>query len=311
MVSAAAAPRITRRSLAALAGAAFHAAAWGASPVRVGSKPDTEGTLLGNIIVRVLNAHAIPTENRIGLGPTSIIRAAILSGAIDLYPEYTGNGAFFFHLEHDPAWRDPAAGYALVKRLDLERNGLAWLKPAPADNTWAIAVRGDVADANGLQTMEDFSRWVNAGGRVKLAASAEFVESPAALPAFEATYGFSLRAEQIVMLVGGNTAATIRAAAEHISGVNAAMAYGTDGALGVLRLAVMRDTRHAEIIFEPAPVVRKATLAEYPAIPSVLDPVFASLDAPALRELNARIAVYGDDAGEVAAAYLGRKGFLK
>jgi osmoprotectant transport system substrate-binding protein len=137
------------------------------------------------------------------------------------------------------------------------------------------------------------------------------VESPAALPAFEATYGFKLNADQILMLVGGNTAATIRAAAEKISGVNAAMAYGTDGALGVLRLVVMRDTKHAQIIFEPAPVVRKAVLGAYPTIASVLQPVFASLDAPTLRELNSRIAVYGDDAGQVAAGYLGRMGFLK
>lgn len=281
-----------------------------AGPVRVGSKPDTEGMLLGNVILKVLEHAQVPVESRLGLGPTRIVRAAILSGAIDLYPEYTGNGAFFFHRETDPAWRDQAAGYALVKQLDENQNNLLWLPEAPADNAWAIAVRGDVAAANRLQTMSDFARWLNGGAKVKLAASAEFVESPAALPAFEASYGFKLDADRILMLVGGNTAATIRAAAENLSGVNAAMAYGTDGALAVLRLAVMQDDKHAQIFFAPAPVVRQSVAQAYPAIATSLAPVFAALDTPTLRRLNAQIAVDGDDPSMTATGWLQSSGLL-
>lgn len=280
------------------------------APVRVGSKPDTEGTLLGHMILRMLAARGVATENRIGLGPTRIIRAAILAGEIDLYPEYTGNGAFFFHDERNPAWRNEQAGWVLVKRLDFARNRLVWLTPAPANNSWAIAVRGDVAVAHGLSTMADFAGWVNGDGRVKLAASAEFVESPAALPAFETTYGFKLRGDQIVMLVGGNTAATLRAAAEGISGVNCGMAYGTDGALAVLKLAVMRDTEHAQIMFAPTPVVRAAALAAWPAIIPALDPIFTSLSASVLRRLNGQIEVDGEQPGRVAQRYLKAAGFL-
>jgi osmoprotectant transport system substrate-binding protein len=282
----------------------------GGTPVRVGSKPDTEGMLLGNIIITVLEHAQVPVENHIGLGPTRIVRAAILSGAIDLYPEYTGNGAFFFHRETDPAWRDQTAGYALVKQLDAQQNRLLWLPAAPADNAWAIALRAEVAAGDRLQTMSDFARWVNGGARVKLAASAEFVESPAALPAFQATYGFKLNSDQILMLVGGNTAATIRAAAENLSGVNAAMAYGTDGALAVLRLSVMQDDKHAQIFFAPAPVVRQAAAQAYPAIAASLAPVFAALDTATLRRLNAQIAVDGDDPSMTATGWLESMGLL-
>ncbi len=302
---------LTRRRLGLLAsGLLVSPAAQDAAPVRVGSKPDTEGTLLGHVILTMLSANGIATENRLGLGPTRIIRAAILAAEIDLYPEYTGNGAFFFHRQGNPAWRNEQAGWALVRRLDRQRNHLVWLTPAPANNSWAIAVRADLAAAHALTTMADFARWVNAGARVKLAASAEFVESPAALPAFESTYGFKLTSDQILMLVGGNTAATLRAAAENISGVNAAMAYGTDGALAVLRLAVMRDTEHAQIIFSPAPVVREPVLAAHPAIARLLDPVFATLTAPTLRRLNGEIAVDGDQPATVARRFLQRGGFL-
>ena len=90
--------------------------------------------------------------------------------------------------------------------------------------------------------MEDFASFVRDGNRVRLAASAEFVESNAGLPAFEASYGFRLEANQLLVLSGGETSATIKAAADGISGVNAAMAYATDGALKALGLSWLLKT---------------------------------------------------------------------
>ncbi len=248
-----------------------------AAAIVVASKIDTEGALLGQMIAVLLEARGLPVERKIQLGPTNIVRAAILAGQIDLYPEYTGNGAFFFHRETDPAWKNAEAGYAEVKRLDAAENRLVWLTPAPANNTWVIAIRGDLPGFPPRYCLDDLTAYLAKGGRFKLAASAEFVSSPAALPAFENTYGFHLTAEQLLTLSGGNTAATIRAAAEHISGVNAAMAYGTDGELAALGLAALCDDKGAQIVYAPAPVVRETVLAAHPEIAKALDPVFASL----------------------------------
>jgi len=276
----------------------------------VASKIDTEGALLGNMILSLLAAHGLAVENKLQLGPTNIVRAAILAGQIDIYPEYTGNGALFFHLEQDPVWKDWAQGAAKVATLDREKNHLVWLAPAPANNTWVIAVRRDLAERHGLKTMNDFAKYLAGGGRIKLAASAEFVESPSALPAFEATYGFKLSDAQLLTLSGGNTSATLRAAAEGMSGVNAAMAYGTDGALAALGLVALADDKRAQVVYAPAPVVREAVLREHPEIPKVLDPVFATLSLETLQKLNAEIAVDGEDAGAVAVAYLKSKDLL-
>lgn len=282
-----------------------------ADTIVVGSKIDTEGALLGNMIAVMLEKNGLSVENKIQLGPTEIVRSAILEGQIDIYPEYTGNGALFFKLESDPAWKDAVRGYDKVKTLDLQRNKLVWLAPAPANNTWMIALRKDLASAEKLATLEDFARYVSSGGKVRLAASAEFVESPGALPAFQSAYGFKLRQNQLLILVGGNTAATIRAAAEGISGVNAAMAYGTDGALAVLGLVTLADDKGAQVVYRPAPVVRAAVLERHPEIGSILDPVFGSLALEVLQKLNAKIAVDGLDAKSVATDYLTEKGFIK
>ena len=279
--------------------------------VVVASKIDTEGALLGNMILALLRAHGIAVENKLQLGPTNILRAAILAGQVDIYPEYTGNGALFFHQEQDPAWKNWERGYAMVEALCRDKNHLVWLTPAPANNTWVIAVRRDLMERRHLASMDDFANYVNEGGRIKLAASAEFVESPSALPAFEATYGFRLSDEQLLTLSGGNTAATLRAAAEEMSGVNAAMAYGTDGALAALGLVALRDDKGAQIVYAPAPVVREAVLQEHPEIRTVLDPVFTTLTIETLQKLNAEIAVEGQEAGAVAVSYLRSKNFLQ
>jgi osmoprotectant transport system substrate-binding protein len=303
--------KISRAVLAGIALSIMASGAFAQDAVRVGSKIDTEGALLGNMIIHLLEANGIKTANKLQLGPTKIVRSAIVAGEIDIYPEYTGNGAFFFSVDTDPAWKSARTAYEKVKALDSEQNKLVWLQPAPANNTWAIAVRRDVATQNKLATMEDFAKWVMGGGKVKIAASAEFVESPAALPSYEKTYGFQLKQDQVLVLAGGNTAATERAAAEQTSGVNAAMAYGTDGALAALGLVVMSDPKGAQIVYEPAPLVRAPILDRHPNIRSVLEPVFASLDLTTLQTLNSRIAVEGQDAKQVAAAYLKEKGFLK
>jgi osmoprotectant transport system substrate-binding protein len=279
--------------------------------VVVSSKIDTEGGLLGNIISQVLQANGVPVTEKIQLGATSVVREAIAAGQIDIYPEYTGNAAFFFNKADDPLWNDAAKAYAEAAKLDLEANKIVWLQPAPANNTWAVALRKDLADANSLVTFSDFGKYVAGGGEVKLAASAEFVSSPAALPKFQEVYGFTLKPEQLVTLSGGDTAATIAAAAQQTDGVSAAMVYGTDGGIAPSGLVVLTDDKGVQPVYEPSPIIREAVLAQYPQIKDLLAPVFAKLDIATLQELNGRIQVGGESAQAVAVDWLKSNSFLK
>lgn len=278
-------------------------------PVTVASKIDTEGALLGNMIVLVLENDGFQVENSVEFGPTDVVRRAITNGEIDIYPEYTGNGAFFFSEAGSDVWKDPEAGYERVKELDMEANSLVWLQPAPANNTWAIAVREELA-AEGVTTMEDIGPYIEEGGRFKLAASEEFVSRPDVLPAFEEAYAFSLSDDQLLVFSGGNTATTIQAAARERDGVNAAMAYGTDGQLSALGLVVLDDTLGVQPVYQPAPLVRQEVIEEYPEIRELLNPIFEGLDRETLQALNSAIAVEGRPAPQVAEQYLRDQGFL-
>jgi|TARA_R110002072_G_scaffold53385_7_gene140997 osmoprotectant transport system substrate-binding protein len=281
-----------------------------AAEITVSSKIDTEGGLLGNIIALALEDAGLPVERRLQLGGTQVVREALLSKQIDIYPEYTGNAAFFFNEADSDVWKDAKAAHARAAELDSKQNDVTWLDSAPANNTWAIAVTGPVAEKNNLTTMSDFGAWVSGGGDIKLAASTEFVSSPAVLPAMQSTYGFTLTPDQTVILSGGDTAATIQAAARGTSGVNAAMVYGTDGGVGATGLVVMEDDKGVQPVYEPTPIVRAEVLKEYPSIPDVLNPIFGGLDMATLQKLNGRIQVGGEPAEAVARDYLTQAGVL-
>jgi osmoprotectant transport system substrate-binding protein len=302
--------RLSFRLLTAAAGLAFMVTAAQAQVV-VSSKIDTEGGVLGNIILQVLKTNNIPVTDKIQLGDTKVVRSAITAGQIDIYPEYTGNGAFFFNEADKPIWNNADQGYQEVKKLDFDTNKIVWLTPAPANNTWDIALRQDVADPNHITNWTEFGKWVSGGGNVKLAASSEFVSSPAALPAFEKTYGFTLKPDQLVTLSGGDTAATIAAAANQTSGVNAAMVYGTDGGIAPSGLVALDDDKGVQPVYNPAPIIREPVLKQYPQIADLLKPVFEKLDMKTLQTLNGDVQVQGESASSVASDWLKSQGLLK
>lgn len=280
-------------------------------PIVIASKIDTEGALLGQMIVLALKDNGFKVTDKTEFGPTDVIRKAILNDEIDIYPEYTGNGGFFFEDTDPEIWKDAQKGYEKVKELDKEKNNIIWLKPASANNTWAIAIRKDLSEKENIKNLEDFAEYVNKDSNVKLAGSEEFVNRQDALPSFEKAYGFKLNKNQLLIVSGGNTSQTEKAAAEGTDGVNLAMAYGTDGALAALGLIVLEDTKGVQPVYEPAPIVRDEIYNKFPEIEDILNPIFQSLDLETLQKLNSKIAVEGQDASKVAKEYLESEGFLE
>jgi len=171
-------------------------------------------------------------------------------------------------------------------------------------------VSGDVARKSRLGTMSDFGRWVSAGGKVVLACSSEFVNS-STLRSLEQAYGFTLRSNQLIVLAGGDTSATIKAAAEGTNGTNAAMVYGTDGGIVASDLVLMIDDKHDQPAYAPVPIIREAVLKANPRIAAIVKPLMESFTQDSLQELNGRVQINGEPTEAVAEDYLRSKGFIK
>ena len=282
-------------------------------PVTIATMLDSEGSVLGQMILQVLNANGIETVDRINFGTPDILRAALENGEVDLVVDYTGSGQYY-HPEDatdTSIWNDPVKGYEFTAELDFEKNNIVWLTPSPANNTESIAVRREFSEANNITDMTQLAAYINAGNEFKLIAASSFVENPLGLLGYEEAYGFKLNNDQIIALSSGNTAEMLKALAESTNGVNASLVYGTDGALDKLDLIVLDDPMHIPPVYLPAPVIRKEVLDLYPEIEALLKPVFESLTLEVLQNLNAQVAYDGKDAASVAKAYLEDNNFVQ
>lgn len=282
-------------------------------PVTIATMLDSEGSVLGQIILQVLNANGIKTIDRINFGTPDILRAALENNEVDLVVDYTGSGQYY-HPEDatdTSIWNDPVKGYEFTAELDFEKNNIVWLTPSPANNTESIAVRREFSETNNITDMAQLAAYINAGNEFKLIAASSFVENPMGLLGYEEAYGFKLTNDQIIALSSGNTAEMLKALAEKKNGVNASLVYGTDGALDKLDLVVLDDPKHIPPVYLPAPVIRKEVLDMYPEIETLLKPIFESLTLEVLQNLNAQVAYDGKDAAEVARTYLEENNFIQ
>jgi osmoprotectant transport system substrate-binding protein len=288
------------------------AAAFAQGPIRVGSKNFTEQLILGNLIVTALQEAGLEVVDNTNLGGTGVVRDSLLTGEIDVYAEYTGTAIsnFFRDVEADipeGASGDAQLSYETVASLDEDMNDLVWLDAAPANNTYAIAVSAPFAEEHGVSSAADLAAYINEGNAVRLATNDEFAQRPDGLQSFEDTYGFAFGSDNLLIIAGGASQQTLQAMAE--GQVDAAMVFATDGALQAYDVVVLSDEDGAQPVFQPAPVVRGEVLRANPEIAEVLNPIFATLDAETLQELNARVEVDGENVRDVVRDFLQEHGF--
>ena len=278
--------------------------------VKVASLLDSEGVVLGSMVIQMLEANGIKTVDKTKFGTPEVVRKALLAGDVDASIDYTGSGQYYTGPEGDPVWTDHDKGYETIKQKDAA-NGLAWLTPSPANNSEYLGVMKSFSENNGIKTMEDLARWVNGGGDTKIVGDQSWMDSPVGLQGYEKAYAFKLGEEQKVGLSNGVTAQFIEALVAGRDGINVAEVYATDGGLAEQGIVVLADTKNVPPVYAPTPVFRQAIIDAYPEIPGILAPVFESLTTEKLQELNRDVAFGGMAGKDVAASYLKENGFLK
>ncbi len=289
------------------------------APIRVGSKQFTEQIVLGKVIVEALKANGYQVVDKTNLGGTAVVRKALEAGEIDVYPNYTGTAISNWYRDVPWANKSIPAGasgnayqsYSIVSSLDAALHDLVWLEPAPANNTYALAVTAKFAKEHDLATVADLAKYINGGGQVKLATGDEFAQRPDGIASFEKTYGFKFKESQLLVIAGATPAQTEQALANGSNGVNIAMAYGTDGALKAYNFVVLKDPDGAQPVFAPTPVFRGAVIRKYPEIVGILNPIWAKFTTEELQNLNAKVEVDGQNADQVAKDFLKQYGFIQ
>lgn len=167
---------------AVMATAAFKPAA-AADPIKVGSKNFTEQYILAEMYAALLEKAGFQVERKINLGGTMIAQQALTTGAIDLYPEYTGTA--LSAVVKGTMSTDPDKVYNEVKDFYTKQFNLTWLKPTGINNGYVIVVRQETADADKLKTLSDLAK---VSGTLVFGGGAEFPDRADGLPGLKRVY---------------------------------------------------------------------------------------------------------------------------
>jgi len=255
----------------------------------VGSKNFLENRLLAEMFAQLIESQtALTVERRLGLAGTQICFQALLTGGIDLYPEYTGTG--LMTILGEPSLQDPVDTLNRVRAEFRKRWNLWWLTPLGFDNSYALALRRDRAHALNIHTITDL---VRVAPQLKAGFGYEFIQRADGLPGLKQWYGLQFRE-----VVGMQQ--SLKYQATDNGDVDVLDAYTTDGRLAVYDFVVLEDDRHFFPPYDATALVRGETLEQHPELGKVLSLLTNALSPQRMRELNLRIQEQGEAIPHVA-----------
>lgn len=249
-----------------------------ADRIVVGSKNFEESRLLAEMFAQLLESRTdLEVERRLNLAGTQVCFEALKSGAIDVYPEYTGTG--LVSILSETAKGGPEQTLNRVRSEFLRRWDLWWIAPLGFENSWEIAVPRELAERERLSTISDLARVSKTlhGGF-----GHEFVGREDGLLGLQRVYGLEFASVDHLQQALQYQAARQRS-------IDALDVYSTDGRLILYDLKVLRDDRGFFPPYEAAALVRGETLKEHPEIGAVLGLLAGALDEDAMRALNLRL----------------------
>ena len=263
------------------------------APIIVASKPFGESYLLAEMFAQLLESQGMTVDRRMGLGQTEIAMQALRSGAIDVYPEYTGTGllAVLHDSLTDSLASDPRRVFAHVAREFASRYGVRWLPPLGFQNSYAIAVRRETAARYHLRTLSDLAR---ESGHLVAGFTADFIGRADGLAGLARVYGVHPRAVRPL-------APAVKYQALATGAVDVIDGYSTDGLLSKYDLVTLADDKHFFPPYEAAAVIGTRLSRERPEAIATLTMLSGMLDESRMRVLNRRIEVDGEDVKRVAA----------
>jgi len=257
-------------------------------PVVVASKPFGESYILSEMFAQLLEARGVRVDRRPGLGATEVAFRALMSGAIDVYPEYTGTGLLV--LLHEPPRGGAADVYARVAAEFPRRFQLRWLPPLGFENTYAIAMRRGSADSLGVRTLSDLAR---VAPTLRAGLTPDFIGRADGLPGLARAYGMHFRDLRALL-----PAVKYRALAA--GEVDVVDGYSTDGLIERYDLRVLSDDRRFFPPYEAAALIRGALARENPTAVAALAELSGRVDVARMRALNRRVEVEGLSIPQVA-----------
>ncbi len=277
--------------------------------ISIGSKNFTENIILGKMAVTLLSSAGAEVIDLTNIPGSAAARQAHLDGQIDAMWEYTGTG-WITYLGHDKPIPGEQEQYVAVRDEDLDLNDLAWLPPAPMNNTYGFAITQETSDRLGITKLSELPQ-VPVEERT-FCVESEFTNRPDGLPGMLTTYEVPLGDPNGVP---ESNLKTYQTGAIYSATAKGECTFGevftTDGRIKALDLTVLEDDREYFPKYNVSLVVDDALLEDNPAIADLFGPVTEKLTDEVMLELNAEVDVEGREPVDVAYEWLEAEGFIK
>jgi osmoprotectant transport system substrate-binding protein len=265
----------------------------------IGSKLDIEGQLLATMYTLLLCKAGYHVTEKAALGNSNIVFQAITSGVIDMYPEYTADGLFKLNI---PSTYNPQKDYQAVQQGFKSKYQLTWLDPSPLNDGYALCTTKAEAQKLGISTISQLAPLVHNLVLTSPSDGTSFVDG------LQKTYGFSTKSFKQTSTVDYSLG--FKAVQSNQSQIT--VCYGTDATVPQQGFIFLQDDKNGFPAFNAAPLVRSATLAKYPDIPSVLNPLAPKLTTDESIQLQTQVSqVRSSGASAEAAIRTVATNFLK
>jgi glycine betaine/choline ABC-type transport system substrate-binding protein len=286
-----------RRAVLSIIGFALLLSGCGPSQphITVGSKFFTEQVILAELLAQHIESRTgIHVDRKSNLGGTLLCQKALLAGDLDLYVEYTGTALIAVLNESPTDNSDAKAVYNRVKQGYAERFNLEVTEPLGFENTFAMVVRGSDADQFRLRTISDI---VSIAPRWRAGVGYEFLERPDGYRGFVQRYGLKFAETPSVMDLGLIYRALVDKKVDIVAG------NSTDGLIDALHLVGLSDDRHYFPPYDAVPIVRRDTLAKFPALRAALADLAGKISVADMRHMNAEVDADQRDPAAVVRAF--------
>lgn len=272
--------------------------------VVVGSKMFTEGYIISNMIVDLLEDNGFDVQKRFGLSSLPI-RKGMETGQIDIYSEYTGT-AWAAYFKKETQIYDPVELFNKVNEIDQEKYGIIWLDMINFNNTYGLAVRNEFAQENNINSLSDLAEYINNGNELIFGVNPEYYKRSDGIFAVIDTYKMNVDKKNIKTMEAGLTYTALES-----GNIDVAMVYSTDALILKHDLKVLEDNKNFFPLYYPSVLVRKEILEEYPEIREILKPLTLYLNENIMIRLNYLVDVEGLEPAIVSEKYLKALSLIK
>jgi osmoprotectant transport system substrate-binding protein len=242
----------------------------------IGAKNFTEQVVLGELLAQHIEAvTGMKVERRFYLAGSYICNQALLAGRIDAYVEYTGTA--LTAILKQPVDKDPQRVLDTVRRLYQERYQVAVTDPLGFENTFAMVIRGDMAERLHLTKLSQAGQY---SPQWQLGVGYEFEQRPDGLPGLKQAYGLNFKDDPRLMDLGLLYRALNGRQVDMIAG------NSTDGPIKAFHLAVLQDDKHYFPPYQAVPLVRQGALDRWPKLRGAFEGLAGKVSAEEMQAMN-------------------------